>query len=165
MNKTLLTIIVAAAISVTTAHAKTMKLGASGKPVATIDIPDSWEPSEIENGVECQSDDDAVYLAATAVSSKKGMDAEIDDTFNMLKAHNVELNEGSKHERKFKIKGMDAEEMMFEGKDEDGPAIISITFIPVKESVVVVTYWANTDKAEKNQGAVAKIASSIKPAS
>ncbi|MDQ6626744.1 MAG: histidine kinase, partial [Verrucomicrobiota bacterium] len=80
MKKFLFVALSIVALMTVSARAKTMKLPDEEKPVATITIPDSWEPGEIENGVAGTSDDDAVYLAAVAVSSKKGMDAEIEDT-------------------------------------------------------------------------------------
>lgn len=163
MKKYLVTLLAAAALTTLSAHAKTMKLPDDEKAVATITIPDSWDPGEIENGAVGQSEDDAVYLAAVAVSSKKGMDAEIEDTFKMLKEHNVELDESTKKENKFKVNGMDAEELLFQGKDEDGPAAVSICFVPMKDSVVVLTYWVTTSKEAKHQAEVGKIVNSLKP--
>jgi hypothetical protein len=162
MKTSFLTLSLAALIAVS-AQAKTMKLPDDDKPVATITIPDSWDPDAIENGVAGTSDDDAVYLAAVAVSSKKGMDAEIEDTFAMLKEHNVDLDQSTKKENKFKINGLDAEELLFQGKDEDGPAAVSITFVPVKDSVVVLTYWVSTKEEAKHQAEVGTIVSSLKP--
>lgn len=146
------------------ARAKTMKLPDDEHPVATITMPDSWEPDEIENGVAGQSDDEAVYLAAVVVNSTKGMDAEIEDTFKMLKEHGVELDQSSKKENKFKVNGADAEELLFQAKDEDGPAAVSITFVPMKDSVVVLTYWVTTEKEAAHQAEVGKIVASLKPA-
>lgn len=163
MKKLFLTLSLAALVAFS-AQAKTLKLPDDSKPVATITIPDSWDPGEIENGAVGQSDDDAVYLAAVAVSSKKGMNAEIEDTFKMLKEHNVELDDTSKKENKFKVNGMDADELLFQGKDEDGPCAVSICFVPIKDSVIVLTYWVTTAKEAKHQAEVGKIVNSLKAA-
>jgi hypothetical protein len=80
----------------------------------------------------------------------------------MLKEHNVTLDDSSKKEQKFKINGADANELVFQGKDEDGPCVVSIAFVPIKNKVVVLTYWVTTSEAEKNSAAVGKIANSIK---
>ena len=149
---------------IVSAHAKTMSVPDEENPVATINMPDSWEPGEIENGMAGSSKDGAVYLAAVAVSSKKGMDAEIDDTFAMLKEHKVELDQASKKENKFKVNGLDAEELLFQGKDEDGPAAVSITFVTIKDKIIVLTYWVSTNEEEKHQAEVGKIINSLKPA-
>lgn len=144
--------------------AKTIKLPNDEFAFAQITIPDSWEPSEVNNGVEANSPDKAVYISAVGVGSEKGMDSEIEDTFTMLKEHSVELDQSSKKEQKFQINGVEANELIFKGKDEDGPATVSITFVPIKKKVVVVTYWVTTSEEEKHAAEVGKIAQSIKAA-
>jgi hypothetical protein len=72
------------------AFAKTLKLPSDEFAVASIDFPSSWEPEEINNGVAGESPDKAVYLAAVAVGNEKGMNAELEDTFDFLKEHNVQ---------------------------------------------------------------------------
>jgi hypothetical protein len=166
MNITTKCILGVIAISLAAAapsFAKTLKLPNEEFPIASIDFPGNWEPEEIDNGVAAQSPDEAVYLAAVAVGSEKGMNAEIEDTFEFLKEHNVELNKDSKTESKFKIGDLEAEELTFQGKDEDGPASVSIAFVTVKDKVVVLTYWVSTDKEKAHQEEVGKIVRSLKP--
>jgi hypothetical protein len=146
------------------AFAKTLKLPSDEFAVASIDFPSSWEPEEINNGVAGESPDKAVYLAAVAVGNEKGMNAELEDTFDFLKEHNVELDKSSKSEDKFKIGTLEAEELTFQGKDEDGPAAVSIAFVTIKDKVVVLTYWVSTDKEKEHQDEVGKILRSLKPA-
>lgn len=165
MIKSFLTILALVGLMTISAHAKTLKVPNDDFAIASIDIPDSWDPDEINNGVAGTSDDGAVYLAVVAVGSEKGMNAEIDDTFAMLKEHNVELDKDSKKENKFKINGLDAEELLFQGKDEDGPAAVSITLVPIKDKVVVLTYWVSTEDEKKHQEEVGKILKSLKPTS
>ena len=152
------------AFSAASADAKTVKLPNDEFGFAQITIPDSWDPSEVNNGVEATSPDKAVYISAVGVGNEKGMDAEIEDTFSMLKDHNVTLDDSSKKEQKFKINGAEANELVFQGKDEDGPCVVSIVFVPIKNKVVVMTYWVTTSEAEKNSAEVGKIANSIKAA-
>lgn len=145
------------------ANAKPMKVPDDDFAIASINLPNDWDPEEINNGVAGTSKDEAVYLAVVAVGSDKGMNAEIEDTFAMLKEHNVVLDDSSKKENKFKINGLDADELLFQGKDEDGPAAVSITFVPMKDKVVVLTYWVSTKEEAKHQEEVGKIVSSLKP--
>jgi hypothetical protein len=165
MTKTLLTLLTIASLSAISAQAKTMKVPNDEFAIASINIPDDWDQEEINNGVAGTSDDGAVYLAVVAVGNEQGMNAEIEDTFAMLKEHDVELDQASKKENKFKINDLDAEEMLFQGKDEDGPAAVSITFVPIKDKVVVLTYWVSTEDEKKHSEEVAKIVQSLKPAS
>lgn len=145
------------------AFAKTMKLPSDEFPIASINFPGDWEPEEINNGAAGQSPDSAVYLAAVAVGSEKGMDSELEDTFDMLKEHKVDLDKSSKHESKFELNGEQVEELIFHGKDEDGPCSVSISFIPVKDKVVVLTYWVTSSKEKEHQEEVGKILHSLKP--
>src|SRR3982751_4081909 len=145
--------------------AKTLKLPNDEFAIATIDFPSSWEPEEINNGVAAESPDKAVFLAAVAVGNDKGMNAELEDTFEFLQEHNVQLDKGSKSEDKFKIGDLEAEELTFQAKDEDGPAAVSIAFVPIKDKVVVLTYWVSTEKEKKHSEEVTKIVKSLKPTS
>ncbi len=164
MIKSIFTILTVAALSAISANAKTVKVPSDEAPVVSITIPDSWDPEEIENGVAAESEDEAVYLAVVAVAGEKGMAAEIEDTFTMLKEHNVELDQNSKKENKFKINDLDADELLFQGKDEDGPTAVSIVFVPVKDKVIVLTYWVSTEEEKKHQEEVGAIVKSLKPA-
>jgi hypothetical protein len=165
MIKSIFTFFAVTSLLAVPAFAKTLKLPSDEFPIASITMPDDWEPEEITNGVAGQSSDRAVYLAAVAVGSEKGMETELDDTFEMLKSHDVELDKSSKKENKFKLNDVEVEELIFHGKDEDGPCSVSISFIPVKDKIVVLTYWVTTSKEEKHQAEVGKIVQSIKPAS
>jgi hypothetical protein len=163
MIKSVLTLIaVSSLVAAAPTFAKTLKLPNDEFPIASISMPDDWEPEEVDNGVAGQSPDSAVYLAAVAVGSEKGMNAELEDTFAMLEEHKVMLDKDSKKENKFELNGAEVNELLFEGKDEDGPCAVSIAFVPVKDKVVVFTYWVTTAKEEKHQEEVGKILKSLK---
>jgi hypothetical protein len=163
--KTLLTLLAIAFLATIPADAKTFKLPNEDFAIASIDMPDSWKPKEYDNGISGQSSDDAVYLSVVAVGSEKGMAAEIEDTFEMLKKHNVTLDEATKKENKFKIGSLDATELLYQGKDEDGPAAISICFVPIKDKLIIFTYWVTTAKEKEHLQEVGKIVNSLKPTS
>lgn len=163
MIKPILALVAISALLTGPAFSKTLKLPNDEFPIASITFPDDWEPDEINNGAAAQSPDTAVYLAAVAGGSEKGMAAEIDDTFEMLKAHDVTIDKASKKTSKFNLNGIEAEEMTFKGKDEDGPTTISIAFVPVDKKVVVITYWVTTAKEKQHQPEVAKILKSLRP--
>ncbi len=162
MFKSLFSAVVIALLFLSTAAAKSWKLPNEEFPIATIDIPESWEPEEINNGVAGTSDDGAVYLSVVAVGSDKGVKAELDNVFAMLKDHDVELDQATKKESKFKLNGLDAEEMVFQGKDEDGAASVSITFVTIKDKLLVITYWVSTEEEKKHQDEVSKIIGTLK---
>ncbi|MEI6714154.1 MAG: hypothetical protein WCO60_10405 [Verrucomicrobiota bacterium] len=149
------------AFTVGTAFAKNFELPEKS-PVLSVNIPDSWKPEEIEKGVHAQSPDDGVYLSIESARSEKGMDAILKSTFEMLEEHKVVIKQDSQKSNKFELAGAEAEELTFTGKDEDGAASISITIVPIGKSVFIITYWATTEKAEKNQAAINKIVKSMK---
>ena len=162
IQKCILSVALVCLAGATPAFAKTMKLPNDEFAIASIDFPGNWEPEEINNGVAGESPDKAVFLAAVAVGSEKGMSAELDDTFEFLKEHNVELDQKSKSEDKFKIGDLEADELTYQGKDEDGPAAVSIAFVTIKDKLVVLTYWVSTDKEKAHQDEVGKILRSLK---
>lgn len=163
--KKLLIFIAIAFLGTIPVDAKTFKLPNEDFAIASIDMPDSWKPKEFDNGVSGQSADDAVYISVVAVGSEKGMQAEIEDTFDMLKKNNVTLDESTKKENKFKVGGLDATELLYQGKDEDGPAAISICFVPIKDKLVIFTYWVTTAKEKEHLEEVGKIVNSLKASS
>ena len=165
MTKFILTLIAVSLLIVAPTFAKTLKVPNDEFPIASITFPDDWEPEEVNNGVAGQSPDSAVYLAAVAVGNEKGMEAEIDDTFEFLKEHKVDLDKSTKKENKFQLNGIEVDELIFHGKDEDGPTSVSISLVPIKDKIVVVTYWVTSSKEEKHQAEVGKIIKSLKPAS
>jgi hypothetical protein len=162
MIKKTLAFIAVSSLLVAPIFGKTFKLPNDEFAIASIDFPKDWEPEEINNGVSGQSPDSAVFLAAVAVGNEKGMNAELDDTFDFLKEHNVQLDKSTKKENKFKLHDVEAEELIYHGKDEDGPCSVSISFIPVKDKVVVLTYWVTTEKEKDHQEEVGKILQSLK---
>ncbi|HEX8897448.1 MAG TPA: PsbP-related protein [Chthoniobacterales bacterium] len=163
--KILLTLVAMTLLGVIVADAKTYKLPNDDFAIASIDMPDSWSPKVVENGIWGQSEDTAVYMSVVAVGSEKGMNAEIEDTIEMLKNHDVTLEDSTKKENKFKAGAFDATEILYQGKDEDGPAAVSITFVPIKDKMVIFTYWVTTAKEKEHQKEVGAIVNSLKPAS
>lgn len=133
-----------------------------GKPVAAITLPETWKPEVIEKGVQGQTADNSVYLCVETTTSEKEMATIIDDTFAMLKQHKVELDRTVKRENKFLINGLPADELLYDGKDEDGPTTVSMTFVNVGKTALVLTYWASVDGTKKHQPEVEKVLASIK---
>src|SRR5205085_5550267 len=137
MAKNILTLVALSSLIAVPAFSKTFKLPNEEFAIASIAFPSGWQPEEIDNGVAGQSPDSAVYLAAVAVGSEKGMNAELDDTFAFLKEHKVQLDQSTKKENKFNLNGAEVDELIFHGKDEDGPTSVSISMVPIKSKIVV----------------------------
>ncbi len=164
MIKPILTILAISALALVSAEAKTVKIPDADNAVASITFPDDWDVEEMEGGYGADSADDHVYISAVAVQNETDMNAQIDDVFELLKEHKVALDESSKKEQKFKVNGLEATELLFQGKDEDGPCGVSIVFVPVKNNLVILTYWVTSAEEEKHQKTVGNIVNSLKPA-
>ena len=164
MIKPIITALAVTALALISAEAKTFQLPDADGPVASITFPDDWDIEQLDGGQGGNSPDEHVYLAAVAVENETDMNAQIDDVFKMLKEHKVTLDDKTKKEEKFKVNGLDASEMLFQGKDEDGPCGVSIVFIPVKNNLIILTYWVTTAEEAKHQATVGKIVNSLTPA-
>ena len=162
MIKPLFAAFVATLFVAVSLDAKTVRLPDADEPIASITFPEDWKLEDISGGVAADSPDEHVYISAVVVKNETDVNAEIDDVFKMLKEHNVEFDEASKKENKFKINNLEAEEILYQGKDEDGPCGISITFVPIKNNLVILTYWVTAAEEKKHQEAVGKIIRSLK---
>lgn len=161
LMKTLVCLVFAFAAAISAGSAKEFKLPAD-KPVASIDIPDAWNPTAIQRGYQTQTADQEVYLSIETTSDEKEMSAIIDETDAMLKSHKVVLNKVNRKDNKFKVNGLPAEELLYNGKDEDGPTMVSITFVTIRKAAVVFTYWASVEGNKKHQDELGKILNSLR---
>jgi hypothetical protein len=141
-------------------HAKTFKLG-DDKPVATIMIPDSWSPEEIDNGVEGTSKDGETYVAAEVVDAKN-LNAAVDDGLKYFQKNGVKIDPATLEKKEQKIAGFDAVALEGKGTDKDGPTHVSLTLVIISgEKIVLLTYWGTATGEESNGPDLNKIASSI----
>lgn len=145
-----------------TATAKEFKLPA-GKPVASVDLADTWKPQPIPRGVQAQTEDGEVYLSIEATSDVNEMGTIIDESDALLKSHKVVLARATRLDNKFKINDLPAEELVYTGRDEDGPVTVSFTFVTIRDAAVVFTYWASTEGNKQHRPELAKIFGSLKP--
>src|SRR5579872_1131749 len=105
--KTLLTIAAAAfsLLSAGSLSAKEFKLPNADFAIATVNIPGSWKPEAIDNGVEAQTEDTSFYLSIVAAGTGKSVDEDIDATKDMLKEHKVKIDESSQKTGSGKVNG------------------------------------------------------------
>ena len=134
------------------------------KPLVSITIPDTWEASELDNGVEATSPDEGIYIAAEIVETadlKKATEAAI----KYLIDNGVKIDAATKQERNYKLGGFDTYEVQWSGTDEDGPTEVSVAVVGVSEKqMMFVTYWGSKAAAKANLADLTAIAQSIAPA-
>lgn len=147
----------------TTAPAGTVKLPKE-KPVVSVTIPDSWEPEETEDGVQCESPDQVATLIFE-VTEQKGMNDLIDASVDwLMKDHKVEVDEKSQTAKDFESGGMQWKRISWQGSSkEHGPADVGFLFTEVGDGqLLAVTYWILHKDQEKQLEEIVKIYQSVK---
>lgn len=162
MQKIVLTVALAVALLVPS-FAGTHKLPEE-KPLATITMPDAWKTEGIEDGIEATSDDGEVYLAIETTDADNVEEA-MDESIKFLKDKGVVVDQGTFKTEEGKLGEMDVVDLLWDGKDDDGPTKVSVTLVAVtKNKGLLLTYWASPDGEKKNAAALKAIAQSIKKA-
>ena len=153
--------VIASLTFMASAEAGTYRLGTP--PVFAITLPDDWDSSEIDKGVESTSKDEEVYIAAEVVSIAKLEDA-VTQAVAYLISEGVRIDQATEKRTEGKVGGMDAIFVEYSGKDEDDEATeISIGVIVASPTTaVIVTYWGSPDGEKSNAEALAGIVNSIK---
>lgn len=145
-------------------HAATF-LFPSEAPIASITIPDSWEPKETESGVDATSEDAAVYFSAD-IADLNSIEKVTSDAVDFLQKNDVIIDEKSAKETAVEeVNGLKMTTIDWDGKDKDGPVSIGLAFIQISDTkALVATYWGSKGEEEKHSDDVVKILASIKPA-
>ena len=129
----------------------------SDDPVATVDIPDSWKPSETDYGVEANSPDAGTYISFDAAGAEDTEEV-IKGVFTFLEENGVTADPAEQN-------GMPYQTLSWKGTDKDGPVTIGVGIVGIsEESLAIVTYWASTETEEKNNPDVNKMLESIRAA-
>lgn len=143
------------------AWAKTIRLP-DDNPVATVNIPDSWKPEEIDDGIQAQSPDASVYMSIE-VGDVGNLNDLIDNTFAYLKKNKVRIDDSTKKETEITINGLTVKDLTWTGRDADGPTVVGVSLIPVTpEKLLVLTHWASPAGEKKYNDAIASMMQSIK---
>ena len=133
-----------------------------GKPTAMLTVTDDWRPEETPRGLQAQTKDGEVALTVAASADAKEMASIIDEADARLKARKVTLDRSTRQDHKFKINGLPAEELTYQGRDNAGPVIVVFTFVTVKDAALVFTYWATREGDQLHQTEVGAMFDSIK---
>jgi hypothetical protein len=105
-------------------------------PIATINVPDAWEPDTFDGGVEMNSPDNEVYIAAEEVEADNLTDA-VAETVKTLAKDGLEIKEGACN--------------------------FSITLVetPKPNVFLMLSYWGSDEAEKANADALTAIAQSI----
>ena len=146
----------------TLVEAKAFKLG-DDAPVSWVSIPDTWEPAEIDNGVEGTSPDKETYVAAEIVDAKEIDDA-VKDEDKFFTKQKIVVKSDTKKEKETTVNGLKAFDYSWDATDADGPTHVSMTFVVIGEGkLLLLTYWGSAAGEKTNGADLVSIAQSIKP--
>ena len=132
------------------------------KPVATVTISEDWRPEEIPHGVRAQTKDGGVHLTVAATADAKEMATIIDEADARLKAGKVVLERASRQDHQLKIHDFPVEELVYQGRDEAGPVVVTFTFVTVGNAALVFTCWATREGDQTHQTELGTMLDSIK---
>jgi hypothetical protein len=143
------------------AQAKTFPIP-SDSPIATINIPDGWEPHEYDGGVEGTSKDGGVYLAVEAV---QGTDvAQVTgEGIEWFAKQGVKIDPKSMKSEDTKLGGLPAFDLSFKGRDKDGPTEVGMTLVKTNanDRFLLIYYWGSESAQKDNAGDLQKIVESL----
>ena len=143
------------------AYAKTFPVP-DDNPIATVSIPNAWEPHEYDGGVEGTSEDGGVYVAVEEVNAKDVGEA-TGDGIEWFAKQGVKIDEKSIKTQDIKINGMAAFDMDMHGVDKDGPTHVSMTLVKTNSDTkfLYVYFWGSDKATQDNAKDLAAIAESL----
>ena len=134
------------------------------EPAATVEIPDDWQPTETDYGIEGNSPDAGTYISFD-IAGAEDMDPVMTDVFAFLEENGVTADPASQKESKDELNGMTFQTIDWKGTDKDGPVSIGVGIIGLsEEKIAIVTYWASTETEAQNLPEVGKILATLQPA-
>ncbi len=132
-------------------------------PIAVVTMPDDWETTVIPKGIEADSEDEEVYVAIEVAELKK-IDKAIEETIVWLQGKGVVVDVATQQQGEVTINGIPGFQVRWSGKDDDGPANVSLTMLVLSETKgLILTYWASPEGEKDNLKALASILDSLKP--
>jgi len=148
-------------LSPTVAFAKTFPIP-SDNPIATISVPEGWEPKEYEAGVEATSPDGKIYLAVEEVHAND-VGSATEDGVKFFAKQGVEIDEKSLKTEDIKVNGLPAFDMEMSGKDKDGPTEVGMTLIGTNANgkFLLFYYWGSKEGQDANQAEIKAITGSL----
>lgn len=160
MQKLILTIAVLAA-SILGSQAKEYTVTKSD-PIAKITFPAEWKVTEEEEIINATSEDESISLDVE-IFEKDNLDEALKSTIDYLKENKVTIDEKSLKESEGKINGLEATFLSYDGKDEEGPCVVSLCFmILTEEKMVSILHWSPAKVDEEQQKQVLAILNSVK---
>ena len=132
----------------TAAYAKVFTLG-DDAPVASIEVPDSWEPETYEDGVSGTSPD-GMYMYAEVVDAAD-LEGAVTEGIKYLQGEGVSLDDATMKSGNVKMGAYDVVLREWHGKDKEGEAVVTLGVVVLSEDkMMLVVSWASPEADKKN---------------
>jgi hypothetical protein len=132
------------------------------EPIAKITFPEGWKVTEEDDIINATSKDESISLDVE-IFDNDDLDENLQATIDYLKENKVIVDEKSLKESEGKINGLDAVFHSYDGKDEEGPCVISLCFMILNEKKTVsILHWSPAKVDEEQQKEVLAILNSVK---
>ena len=144
-----------------TSFAKTFDLP-DANPAATVYLPGSWKPSEVEKGMEATSPDGETYVAIETATTKS-MESLIDDDIAFLTKQGVVIDRSTQQTHDMEVNGIATSMLHWMGKDKDGPTAVTLGIFGITDNLIVLlTAWSSPAGDKANGSELTKIVEGIK---
>ena len=143
------------------AFAKTFPIP-SDDPIATISIPEKWEPQPYEGGVEATSADGAVYVAVEMVRASD-VESATTEGIEWFAKQGVKIDVNSLKTQEVKLNGLDAFDIEMAGEDSKGPTQAGLTLVATNAQgkFLMVYFWGSEKGQQDNIADLKSIAQSL----
>ena len=130
--------------------------------LATVNIPDDWEPTETDNGLEMQSPDGDIYLSIEGVHADKIAGA-LEESGKVLASQGLVVDTSTKKTEDSEINGLKIHTFEYKAKDNDGPTEYAVTLVETRspDRFVLVSAWGTAEAQKTNGPALGKIVLSL----
>ena len=129
-------------------------------PAATLMIPDSWTPTEIEFGYSGTSPDGKVFFSAEYASAAR-IDTRFETNDARMKENKIQPK-GEPKKREITRGGLKATLFSYQASDENGATEINFVTIRAGNRIVLLTLWGSGEEQKANRTDVELIENSVK---
>ena len=151
----------AAVLGATGATAKVFSIPETDA-VATVNAPDDWDPSDIDDGIEMTSPDGNVYVSIESVKADKITDA-VAESVKVLGEQGLDIDLSTQKASDKEVNGMKIHNLEYTGKDDDGPTEFAVSLVEtrVPDQFVMFTFWGSEDAQKSNDAALSAMLQSV----
>ena len=130
--------------------------------VATVDVPEKWEPNETDDGIELNSEDATIYMSIDAVKADNVANA-VSDKVLLLTKQGLVIDETTKKASDTEQNGLKLHSFHYQGKDDDGPTNFGINLVEtgVPNTYLLLAFWANDEALVANEKTLNAITNSV----